>query len=1360
MPESPCWPRNTLKDYLNGSADDQRLEAIESHLAECPSCEQTVFELESNPDTLFMALREQFGELQSHASQANSELESEPSVIQRVLESVKQLPGGAGAPARPLDKSAQIGVQQIGAYELLQTLGRGGMGLVMLARHATLKKQVAIKILPSLIGDRPELVQRFQREIITAGQLSHPSIVHATDAGAEQGTHYLVMEYIDGLDLSRLARLGSPLSIADACEMIRQAALGLSYAHAQGVVHRDVKPSNLMLDTAGRVKILDFGLAQLNLWEDAAVELTTVGQLMGTLDYMAPEQAERVGPVDYRADLYALGATLFRLLTGRAPLAASPNMTLLEKVRMLGSQSAPLVSTLRDDCPVALVQLIEQLLSRDPAARPASAAHVAEALLPFCTGHDLVTLLTRCRQRATEDVAGLESLRTQSLRVREPHTEPPRKPPRLRNWLILAGLSPLAILAGIMIVLDMQKGQLVIESDVAGIKVNLLQDGKIYERLEVETGAQATRLFADKYAIAIDGASDTVALDQSTIEIRRGATVVAKITQKAASKVTPSQPAGAASTLTPQSESAPLDRGPSELKSHVLQGSDPELAFRVLSQRFASEPDIRMELDKATNKIIVQARPTIHQEIEQLLRMLSGQDNDFEVIDLKMDTQLAMATIEKFFGLTKSGTPDPSQPIIDGDLTQRRLYVKGNRKQIDQIKALISKIETLSPSNNDSPAAGPLGTPGTGTEHSVELLQNYASAAAPVSSPGTGTVPTPTPTYAGRALKDWLEVLERDLDTKTRLDTLPAIERLAGTADTETRERINRALVNSIATVAQGMQWSQDGHRLFPEDDSGLTALLKSLMSINDDEAAFKLLQEGCLLHAGRVNLSTIAILVNLWPYDCHRIAGDWLLSDGRFQSLDAPEAWAAFAFHQNLLRYRDADYFRELPKAILQHPQLGLPALLLLDPPMSNEEQIKFLARPEAIQLEETVARNAREAFLSDASSPQLVAMSAHWLARTTANLDEHRAELIEKIRSRMQQLATDDERLLAVVTEVVASVPAKTKVMISSRRDQRGRGQSHAVIQGAINAFSLNASNSERMTFVYGYARSELVSMLALSVRLNAVRELDDCLSPMAERVFANASPAMAAYTQSGHESVDVFHWPFDDDQVRRMPAPCNTVPPAAWRAAKLARTIQELANVPLFNTQLYHLMLGDNAQGIIMGRDKNGDGQLSKAEASDYFSWGADFNEDKLISKEELIEHSLAGVKSEYIRRRFGDLAISRSSSLTTQQVAPAISQSQFEEMDANKDDRLTQDELITYGMSHPQPPLSQLFVLDCTVSDINSEYRAWAARQITKYDKNKDGQLTADEWNAMITKPKEGTDANGDGVITLEEFAKKR
>ncbi len=132
-------------------------------------------------------------------------------------------------------------------------------------------------------------------------------------------------------------------------------------------------------------------------------------------------------------------------------------------------------------------------------------------------------------------------------------------------------------------------------------------------------------------------------------------------------------------------------------------------------------------------------------------------------------------------------------------------------------------------------------------------------------------------------------------------------------------------------------------------------------------------------MHEGRVDLSTIAILMNLYRFDVHRSASDWLLSDGRFQSLEAPEAWAAFAFLQSLLRYRDGDYFSELPLTILQQPQLGLPALLLLESGLSDEEQFKFHASPEAIQLEETIARNAREAFLSDATSPQLVAMSAH---------------------------------------------------------------------------------------------------------------------------------------------------------------------------------------------------------------------------------------------------------------------------------------------------------------------------------------------------------------------------------------------
>lgn len=149
-----------------------------------------------------------------------------------------------------------------------------------------------------------------------------------------------------------------------------------------------------------------------------------------------------------------------------------------------------------------------------------------------------------------------------------------------------------------------------------------------------------------------------------------------------------------------ETETPGIGREPSEYKMHEIQGSDPELAFRVLSQRLSSEPDVRMELDKETNKLVVQARPSVHKEIDELLRMLSGQGSDFEVIDLKMDTQLAIAAIEKFFGLTKSGTADPTQPIIDGDLITRRLYVKASPKQLDQIKTLITKMEASTASSD------------------------------------------------------------------------------------------------------------------------------------------------------------------------------------------------------------------------------------------------------------------------------------------------------------------------------------------------------------------------------------------------------------------------------------------------------------------------------------------------------------------------------------------------------------------------------------------------------------------------------------------------------------------------------------
>jgi serine/threonine protein kinase len=392
-----------------------------------------------------------------------------------------------------------------------------------------------------------------------AGKLDHPAIVRTTDAGELQGIHFLVMEAIDGMDLSRIVRVEEKLSIADACEIVRQAAIGLAHAHEKGIVHRDVKPSNLMLDVNGQVRILDFGLAQVGLWDSGSAEITTVGQLMGTLDYMAPEQAERGGAVDYRADLYSLGATLFRLLTGRAPLAAAPNLTPLEKLRLLATHKPPKLRSLRGDVPEALSQIVDAMLSREPAQRPASATHAAELLEPFGSGAELIGLLSRAQSKPPVDETSfsINPLLQRDLASASPdrnmHPKQDRSEPwrdqlrvdqsnsrtgRLGRWLTGAALAGSfgMVCAGVLIILETSKGQLVIDSQ-ADVQVKIVaidESGKQsdVDELQISPGSKATRLKSGKYEIVLDSASDSFGVTNGAFTIRNGQIVVATITPK------------------------------------------------------------------------------------------------------------------------------------------------------------------------------------------------------------------------------------------------------------------------------------------------------------------------------------------------------------------------------------------------------------------------------------------------------------------------------------------------------------------------------------------------------------------------------------------------------------------------------------------------------------------------------------------------------------------------------------------------------------------------------------------------------------------------------------------------------------
>lgn len=282
-------------------------------------------------------------------------------------------------------KPQQRSTRRVGQYDLLEPLGHGGMGVVWKALHRHLGQTVAIKFLrPDAVSD-PQALSRFYGEMRAVGRVVHPHIVRALDAGEYDGQHVLVMEYVDGVTLRDLLR--KPESVAVGCEIIRQAALGLSAIHAAGMVHRDLKPSNLFLTDGGIIKILDLGLARGLLGDDER-DLTLTGYLLGTVDYMSPEQSQDPRGVDARSDLYSLGCTLHGILAGKPPFSG-PSLTLEARLRAHRETPPAPLTELRTDVPAELSDLVLRLLAKDPRDRVQSADELARMLSAFAAGVDL-----------------------------------------------------------------------------------------------------------------------------------------------------------------------------------------------------------------------------------------------------------------------------------------------------------------------------------------------------------------------------------------------------------------------------------------------------------------------------------------------------------------------------------------------------------------------------------------------------------------------------------------------------------------------------------------------------------------------------------------------------------------------------------------------------------------------------------------------------------------------------------------------------------------------------------------------------------------------------------------------------------
>lgn len=398
LPVEGATRLRTLRDCFDQQLNSRKAPSIETFLSGSDvSCRAALLR---ELLLLEIAFRLQLGEV-PEALEYLIRFPNDMEVVHRVFSTL--LPG-AHAIAPPL-APAPAEIPSIPHYILLSELGTGGMGTVYRAVHTLLKNEAAIKLLKTGREGDKYLRELFQREASNVGQLDHPRIVRALYAGVtESGQPYLVMELIHGLNMGQVVDRCGPISVSDACEVIRQAALGIQYAFERGMIHRDVKPSNLLLGWSdvrrqdAEVKVADFGLARLRRHNTSRAASETSEPVMGTFDYMAPEQFFAPETVDIRADIFSLGCTLYTLLTGKPPWARKfPD--LFAKMTAQRDEQPPSFRHLRPDVPPALEELIHWTMAKAPADRFETPGEFAESLVHFNVGSDLPLLLETAQDR-------------------------------------------------------------------------------------------------------------------------------------------------------------------------------------------------------------------------------------------------------------------------------------------------------------------------------------------------------------------------------------------------------------------------------------------------------------------------------------------------------------------------------------------------------------------------------------------------------------------------------------------------------------------------------------------------------------------------------------------------------------------------------------------------------------------------------------------------------------------------------------------------------------------------------------------------------------------------------------------------
>lgn len=393
MSQLVCPPEDQIAGYVLGVLEEEDASKVAKHLEECSPCRSKAELYESRSDPLLELVRQQI------ASPYVDEAECHRAVARLLSEELfSPVVGGSAGQASPAKDTLETPVsplpQTLGDYVLLEPLG-GSQGQVYKAFHTALERMVVVKMLSVHLLRDAAAVERFCREIKLIGRLDHPNIVRALDARQQDGKRFLVMELVEGCDLAKILARYGPLPIPEACEIARQAAVGLQYIYEHGLVHRDIKPANLMLSQQGQVKILDLGLGRFHKPPSSAdEEMTQPGMAVGTVDYMAPEQITSSRDVDIRADIYSLGCTLYKLLSGRAPFDLPECRTAWDKVHAHLRRPVLSLRDLRPETPIKLAEIIHRMLAKDPKERFQTPDQVVSALKPFAAGARLESLWT------------------------------------------------------------------------------------------------------------------------------------------------------------------------------------------------------------------------------------------------------------------------------------------------------------------------------------------------------------------------------------------------------------------------------------------------------------------------------------------------------------------------------------------------------------------------------------------------------------------------------------------------------------------------------------------------------------------------------------------------------------------------------------------------------------------------------------------------------------------------------------------------------------------------------------------------------------------------------------------------------